>query len=73
MQRTFPDLQFFICAGYECDLLSSGFDHFILGGPDPFFGRFGLMSLGYFLTLLLNIHMRVGSLFFLDGFKRLRA
>ena len=71
MQRMFPDLQLLVRAGCECDLLSSGFDHFILGGPDSFFDRFGLMSSGYFLALLSNIHLRVGSLVFPDGFGRL--
>ena len=52
-------------------IFSSGLDHFIFGGPDSFFDRFGLMSSGYFLTLLLSFHLRVGSPVFLDGFGRL--
>ena len=71
MQRTFPDLQLPVCAGCECDLLSSGFDHFILGGSDLFFDRFGLTSLGYFLALLSIILLRVDFLVFPDGFGRL--
>ena len=71
MQRTFPDLQLLVRARCECDLLSSGFDHFILGGPDLFFDRFGLTSLGYFLALLSIILLRVDFLVFPDGFGRL--
>ena len=71
MQRMFPDLQLPVCAGYECDLLSSGFDHFILGGLNLFFDRFGLTSSGYFLTLLSIILLRVDFLVFPDGFGRL--
>ena len=71
MQRTFPYLQLLVCAACECDLLSSGFNHFILGGPDLFFNRFGLMSSGYFLARLLSFRLRVGSPVFLDGFGRL--
>ena len=73
MQRMFSDLQLPVHARCECDLLSSGFNHFILGRHDLFLDRFGLMSLGYFLALLLNIHLRVGSLIFPDGFRRLLA
>ena len=71
MQRTISDLQLLIRAGCECDLLSFGFNHFSLGGPDLFFDRFGLMSSGYFLTPLLSILLRVGSPVFPDGFGRL--
>ena len=73
VQRTFLDLQLSVCTGCECDLLSSGFDHFILGGPDLFFDRFGLMSSGYFLALLLIILLRMGSPVFPGGFGRLMA
>ena len=66
MQRTFPDLQLLVRAGCECDLFSSGFDHFILGGPDLFFDRFGLMSSGYFLALLSIVLLRMGFLVFTD-------
>ena len=62
-----------VCAGCECDLLFSGFDHFILGGLNLFFDRFGLMSSGYFLALLLIILLTMGSPVFLDGFGRLLA
>ena len=52
MQRTFPDLQLPVCTGCECDLLSSGFDHFILRGLNLFFDSLGLRvrdtSLPYF-------------------------
>ena len=71
VQRTFPDLQLPVRTGCECDLLSSGFDHFILRGSDLFFDRFGLTSLGYFLALLSIILLRVDFLVFPDGFGRL--
>ena len=50
---------------------SSGFDHFILGGLNLFFNRFGLTSSGYFLALLSIILLRVDFLVFPDGFGRL--
>ena len=59
-----------IHARCECDILSSNFNRFILGGPDLFFDRFGLMSSGYFLALLLIILLRMGFPVFPDGFER---
>ena len=46
MQRVFTDLQLLICARCKCNLLSSGFDLFILGGPNSSFWQVWAYELG---------------------------
>ena len=59
LQRRFMDIQIFIRTRCECVLLSLLIALLILDILTSFFGRFRLMSLGYFFALILIISRRV--------------